>query len=142
MPGEFQVYNFNEVDLIVGPYNISEFFEGEAIKVGYYEDAFTMQVGASGSATRSASNNLSGYIEFILNQTAAVNQKLSALGLLDRQSGAGIVPTYLRDNNGTSLYTAENSWIKKLPDSSFGPASTARIWRIDTNLLVANIGGN
>lgn len=137
-------YNPKEVILTVGPNIISGFADGSFIDVVRNEDAWSLQIGTDGEGTRSKSNNRSGTFTIKLMQSSDSNQVLSALALLDEQSGAGMVPVMVKDGSpgGTTLAIAENCWVKKLPDVGYDRAAVSREWAMETDILTINVGGN
>jgi hypothetical protein len=67
----------------------------------------------------------------------------SALLNLDSEApnGAGILPLYIRDRNGRSLYTAPEAWLEGFGDVSFDGEPTARDWVIGVARLLNFTGG-
>ncbi len=137
-----KTYDPKQVIVIVDGSQMSGFAEGTFVKVGRHEDAWSLQIGADGEGTRSKSNNKSGTITFTLMQSSDSNVILSALAQLDELSNAGAVAVMVKDNSGSSLYVAEQAWIKKVADSEFGKEAGHREWVLETNILICNVGGN
>jgi hypothetical protein len=67
---------------------------------------------------------------------------MSGIALLDDASNAGVLPFLMKDLNGTTLVTAENAWILKVPNVEYTRDATSRVWILQTNLLIVNLGGN
>lgn len=137
-------YDFKEVIVITGTFQISGFFEGSTIDIEYNDDAFTIQVGADGEGTRSKSNNLSGKATLTLNQTSSSNAILMAYALADRATLSGIFPFNCKDNSpgGASFHTAQTMWVKKVPNAPYGVNSQSRVWVLETDTLLSFLGGN
>jgi hypothetical protein len=122
---------------------ITGFAAGSFITVERNEDSFEFTPGAwPGSGCRSRKNNFSGRFTFTLLQSSADNLKLSALIALDEATGNGIAPTTLKDNSGTSLYAAAESWIVKPANGENGTEVTNREWIVESNLVAMGVGGN
>lgn len=135
-------YNPRKISLIVGVKAISGFVDGTFLELDYDEDAFTKRIGADGKVTRSASSNFSGSMTITLDQASDSNDYLSGLALIDRASGAGVVPVLLRDAGGSTIATGAEAWIRKQAGTTYGNASEDRVWIIDIAELVMNTGGN
>lgn len=141
----------------VAPYNINavEFsIAGISIKDGLVSaeiapegPAFADELGADGLVCRYATNERRHTMNVTLKGSSEENAKLSVLHGLDVAStnGAGIVPMFLRDGNGTSLISTDSAWITQLPTKSFGASAGDCVWNIRCVLsspLNAVIGGN
>lgn len=137
-----KTYDPKQVQIIVGGIPLSGFADGSFVTVARAEDAWTMTVGADGEGTRSKSNNKSGQITVVLMQSSQSNQYLSNLILADEINNAGLVPTMVKDGSGSSLYMAEQSYVKKAPDSDFAKVAGTRTYVIETDNLQMFNGGN
>ena len=137
-----KTYDFAKVAVIVAGNIMSGFADGEVVTVERNEDAFSLQVGAEGEATRSKSNNRSGRSTLVLQQASESNAILSGLFKADELAGNGLFPVLIKDNSGNSLHAAEQAWIVKPPAASFGMESGSREWVIETDNLQMFDGGN
>lgn len=134
-------YNPKQITITVGPYAITGFSDGSFVRVEHDEDAFSKRVGTDGEVTRAQSNNNTGKITITLDQASPANDLLMALAVLDRTSGAGIVPSTIRDVNGTTLVFAQNSWVQKIADIDFANESQDREWILDCGQMDVFVGG-
>ena len=138
-----KTYDFKEVAVIIGGRIMSGFDEGDdVIMIGFDNDHWTTQVGADGEVTRSKGNNHTGTLTIKLKQTSESNDILNGFYQSDRLANSGKFPILIKDNSGSSLYIAEEAWIKKAPGAGFGANAGAREWVISIANLVANTGGN
>jgi len=112
------------------------------VKIAYSEDAFTYSVGGDGEGTRNKNPNRSGTIVVTLKGSSDDNLVLSSLAAGDYISKLGTFAVMVKDNNGTSLYTAAEAWIQKIADADFSKEVTDREWTIMCNKLVMVNGGN
>lgn len=138
-------YDINGCELNIG---------GIAIKDGLVSfeiapegPAFADELGADGHVIRYATNEKRHTGTLTLKGSSEENAKLSALHGLDvgATNGAGIVPLFFRDGNGTSLIATDAAWITALPTKSFGASPGDCAWNIRCVLsspLNAVIGGN
>lgn len=137
-----KTYNPADVVIVVAGIPISGFADGTFLSIGRNNPSFTDGTGADGEGFRSKSNDKSGTATLTLLQTSASNALLSALAALDEASGDGIGPLLVKDNSGTSLYSAQTAWIEKPADSEFAREKSDREWVIKTDLLNVFVGGN
>jgi len=140
---QLTIYDLDQVTVALGPILIDGFQEGEAVTIET-PDTFTMKVGADGKVTRSKTLNLSAIVTITVMQSSAAMDLLGALHLLDRNApnGAGVVPLYIRDRSGRSVYTGAQAWIAKAPDITFGNEATPRAWVVHVARQNRIDGGN
>ncbi len=131
-----------KVIIIIGGIQVSGFVDGTFLNIGRINPMFTNGSGADGEGWRSKSNDKTGIATLSLLQTSKSNAELSALALLDEETGNGVVPMLVKDLSGTSLYSAETVWIEKVPDSGFSREVEGREWVIKTDDLKVFVGGN
>ena len=77
-------------------------------------------------------------------QSSSVNDLLSAERELDRNTpgGTGGKALLVKDNSGTTLFSAETAWIQKPPTAELNREATTREWVFRTDVLIANHGSN
>jgi len=122
-----------------------------AIITGYAQDTFVQvdresnqvedEVGAEGDVARRMTNDKRGSITITLLQTSPANLILSGLARVDQLSGDGIFPVLVKDNRGNDLHVAPNSWIQKMPQTSYRAGIETREWVIRTSNLQMIVGG-
>lgn len=139
-------YDPAQVAIVWGPVGpISGFADGSFVTVEQNEDSFALSIGTDGEGTRAKSNNRSGTVTVVLAQSSPINLLLSAQHNIDINTPAGdaIGPLLIADRSGTSIYEAENAWIRKPPAAEFGRDGAAtREWVFETEELVQLHGGN
>ena len=140
--GAVKTYDPSQVHIIFGPLILTGYADGTFVNVNRKEDMFSLQIGTSGEGTRSKSNNRSGEVMVQLMQSSDSNAALSELALADEIGNVGVFPLFIKDNSGSSIYTAETAWIVKIPDSEFSREAGPREWKFETDVLVAHVGGN
>jgi hypothetical protein len=123
-----KTYDPTKICAVVGGALLSGFADGSMIKCERNEDAFKTTVGADGQVVRNKSANRSGKITFTLLQSSQSNAVLSGIALADQATSAGIVPIVIKDNNGTTLWTAAEAWVQKAPGGSFEKEAKEREW--------------
>lgn len=135
-----KTYDPKEISVIIGTRPISGYDAGSFVKVRRNADAFTLKVGADGKGVRSKSNDRSGEVEITLLQSSDDNEFLSNLAIADELSNGGIVPALIKDNLGSSLYAAEQIWVKKHADVDNAVEAGPRTWILQTDDLAMFTG--
>lgn len=137
-----KTYSPTQISISVAGTTIRGYADGTFVSIEHEDDAFTKVVGADGEVARTHSANESARITLTLMQTSSSNDVLSALELADRISLKGVFPVMVKDNNGRSLYVANEAWVVKPADAEFGAEMSDREWMIDCAKLVPFTGGN
>lgn len=141
-----KVYNPDEVVMTIGPVILeSGFAEDTFIEIEQDTDDTEDVVGVDGEVTVSRTNDRRATATFTLMQTSNGNDGLSALSTLTRNAPAmagAIHPFIIKDLNGRSLYTAQNSWVAAPPSVTFGRKATERAWKVRIANHVRTDGGN
>lgn len=148
----FTTYSFKNVTAAFGPIIIDGYQAGEGITIEHNADAYSLEVGIDGKATRSQIMNRSCRITINLAQSSAANDLLSAMYLLgvtgkdsdgvDVGASADVLPLLIRDRNGRSVFEAAECWIARAPDVTYDQPSTVRAWILDVAFLDEFHGGN
>ena len=145
MSGRFHIYDPNEVSIVVCGIPIEGgFADGTFIEVDQDANDFDDIVGTDGDVTRSKTNDRRGTITITLMQSSESNALLSALSNVDRSksNGAGVGPLLIKDNQGTTFFAGEHSWIQKPPAAAFGKTAGPRAWLVRVADLERFDGGN
>lgn len=136
-----QTYNPQKVSLAVLGNTISGFAAGSFIKVSRAEDGFMLTIGADGSGARTRNANRSGTFEITLLASSASNDVLSALAVEDELNADGVGPTLIKDASGTAFASAQNSWVKKIPDLERAKELGEVTWVIESDNIDVFVGG-
>ena len=133
MSGKFHVYDPDQVSIMVCGIPIDGgFADGSFIEIEQDSDDFVDVAGTDGDVTRSKTNDRRATVTLTLMQSALGNALLSALSNTDKKkpNGAGVGPLLIKDNQGTTLFAAEKSWIAKGPPVAFDKTAGPRAWKI------------
>lgn len=141
MSRETRQYDPLNVVLNVGGRDVSGYAAGTFIEVERAKDAFTLVVGSDGENTRVKSQDRSGTIKIVLQQSSPLNDYFSSLADTDENTSGGVVPSLMKDTNGTTVAQAKQSWIKKKAKSDFADTAENREWLIETGNLSLFVGG-
>lgn len=139
-----RTYDPSNVSMFFGVIEMQGFAQDAAITVEHDEDDWSLVVGVDGEGTRSKTSNGSGTITVSLMQSSVTNDLLSAARTLDRNTpgGAGGQPLLVKDNSGTTVFSAESCWIQKAPSAELNREASTREWVFRTDNLVAFHGSN
>ena len=123
---------------------VSGFSEDSIVTIERNSDTFSLYTGADDTNTRIYQANTSGMITLPLQQTSNSNDILSQLYENDRASrdSSGMFAITVKDNSGRSVFFAEEAFIGRVPDASFGNSMNLREWQIQAVRLKVTFGGN
>lgn len=136
-----QTYDPAKVTVNVAGITLTQFAKGSFVAVSRTSERFSSDVGAQGDVVRIRSADERGTIKVTLMRASPSNDALSALAELDALTGQGVGPALVKDPTGTSLHTAENAWIKKVPDGTFSTEAETVEWEIECAKLKHFVGG-
>jgi hypothetical protein len=129
-----RTYDPTEVTISYNSTPIDGFGPGTFIKVNRNVDAYTLQMGNSGSGARSKSPDKSGTIEITLLMSSPANGLLSAIQQLDELSGEGVGEFLVKDRStAAAKCQAQNAWIKKPPDWDRGKEVGEVTWVLESD---------
>lgn len=122
--------------------------------VGYMEDTFvnverdsdtwTHVTGVDNFSTRVYMANTSGKVTLSLQQGSPSNDVLTALYRQDAatRNNTGLFSILVKDGSGRSVYSSQQAYIGKVPNSQFGNTVQAREWIINSTAVDSTIAGN
>jgi hypothetical protein len=135
-------YDPANVSLVFAGIIVEGYADGTFVTAARSNPSFSLKVGSSGEGARAKSNDKSGTVTFTLMQSSKSNDELSAQALLDELSGDGIGAFLMKDNQGTTLCSAETAWLQKPADAEYAKEISDRQWVIETDVLNMLVGGN
>lgn len=125
-----------------GPNILSGYADGSFITATRNSDTFTSSVGADGSVVRVRSRDKSGQIKIVLQAESPLNDILSALAQADEILGTGVLPFGIKDILGTTLITASQAWIMKIPEIDYSKDAGTREWIFECSELEVFVGSS
>lgn len=137
-----KTYSANQVLVVYNGKIVQGIALDNGIQIERNVDAVTGMAGTDGSYTRSITANKSGRVTLTLNQSSPSNDDLMAQAQADELNGTGVGALFIKDNLGTTLVTAAEAWIVKLPQVAFAEAAGTRQWVLEAAVLNVTIGGN
>ena len=137
-------YSGDRVSVIIAGIPITGYADGEFMRIVKDNDDFGDVIGTDGEVARWATGDDRGTATLLLLQTSSSNALLSALSRLDKSQpgGAGVGNFLVRDQGGSSIYRADQCWVLKPPDVSFGREVGSREWPIRLAKIERTDGGN
>lgn len=128
--------------ITIGSIIATQFANGTFIKASHDEDLYSYEPSASGGVgCRIRNANEAGKFEVTLLKSSPTNDLLSALSILDRATGQGVVPVQVKDGNGAAVASAELAWVVKPADLERGKELGDVTWILQTPELKMVQGG-
>lgn len=130
----FKAWNIRDlcISLNAVPLDDGGYGEDEVMALEWAEEQFTAFVGADGEVSRAVTNNYMATVTLKYAQTAAANDRLSALLradlLLPNGAGAGVFAA--RDRNGRLVIGAERAWVMGYPSVAAAKTIQVNEWKI------------
>jgi hypothetical protein len=111
--------------------------DGDFVQLAFTTELYSMKAGADGEVTRSKNNDRSGKCTLTFLNTSESHRVLTALYNEAEASANGddIAPLQVRSRSTGLAYHAEQAWISKHPDISFGKEVGDVAWEISYERL-------
>ena len=139
---QMRAWNIKDLTISLNAVPLSDggYGEDEIMQLEWEEDQFTSYVGADGEVSRAATNNGLATVTLTYAQTAAANDRLSALLKADMAAtnGAGAGMFQARDINGRMVVLSERAWVMAYPSVTMGKTIQTIEWKIQ--LADASLG--
>lgn len=137
----FAQYNPKKVIVSFLNTRILGFANDTKVEIAFREDGVTDEVGVDGDVVRVLNNNQLADVTINLLEASPSNGFLQVRYNQDRQFGTSFGPFSTVNTQGTLLVTAENSWIKKVANVSYGKDTPVRQWTITLAEAIVRDGG-
>ena len=137
-----RTYDPKKVVVSLGPYVLTGFNDGTAIKIKRSGKLFEKKVGMDGTVDRINKNRTDFDVELVLKQTSPLNAILSGLAAADALSNDGVLNLTIADLSGLSLFEAPQAWCAEDPEVEYGDTLGGRAWKFETGAGANLIGGN
>lgn len=149
MSDNLNVYSPNDITVAITrsdglAHVIGGYSEDAMVSVEPATEAFTMYTSADNKSTLIFHANNSATVMLTLNQTSASNDVLSDLynEFKASKSTSKLFSITVKDQNGRSLYMADQAFIGKRPNAVFGNTMQNRDWTILCHDMQQYSGGN
>lgn len=136
-------YSPSDVTITVaGLYSVTGFAEGTFVRIIKDAQQIYTTRAMDGTMSRCKSPDTGWRIEITLAQSSSANDIFSALWNVDRVTGLGKFPLFIKDGSGSTMFTAATAWIEQLPEVIFSNQMETRTWTFCATDVLINIGGN
>lgn len=136
-------YSPSDVTITVaGLYSVTGFAEGTFVRITKDTQQITTTRAMDGTMSRIKSPDTGWKIEITLAQSSSANDIFSVFWNVDKVTGLGKFPLFIKDGSGSTMFMAATAWIEELPDIVFSGQMETRTWRFGATDVLVNIGGN
>lgn len=130
------------VILLGGIYPITGTHEGSFVAIAEPANKWETTITSDGRVSRTHIKDPTHLVSVTLASTADDNSIFSAWTSADGVLFGAMIPLFIKDNMGTTLFYAPMSWVEKVPEASFSTDVEPREWIIRTAGATSSIGGN
>lgn len=134
-------YDPRQVNVVWKGILLTGFADGSFVTVELNADAFTTTVGAYGDVVRTRSHNRTAKITIRLQAESPANDLLSIEAVDDMRGTGAPGPVMVSYTNGTTIASAPNAWVTKMPSLDFAAESGQREWVLECDTLDIFVGG-
>lgn len=136
-------YSPSDVTITVaGLYSVTGFAEGTFVRISKDTQQIYTTRAMDGTMSRIKSPDTGWKIEITLAQSSSANDIFSVFWNVDKVTGLGKFPLFIKDGSGSTMFMAATAWIEELPDIVFSNQLETRTWRFCATDVLVNIGGN
>ena len=136
-------YNLADCSLTVCGYGpVNDLATGDSVTISFSEDDWAVIQGHGGVILRSRKPNALATAEISIVYGSPVNDVLSQIAATDRATGLGTGVFQFSDTNGSSVASAQTSWIVKMPDMVGKTEQDSVSWSIQLAGAEIHLGAN
>ncbi|WYN05071.1 virion structural protein [Pseudomonas phage UNO-G1W1] len=136
-------YSPSDVTITVaGLYSVTGYAEGTFIRITKDTQQTTSIRAMDGTMSRIKSPDTGWKVEITLAQSSSGNDIFSTLWNVDKVTGMGKFPLFIKDGSGSTMFMAGTAWIEDIPEIIFSNQMETRTWRFGATDVIVNIGGN
>ena len=140
---ELALYSPEDVIVLLGGlYQIEGLYEGSFVSISEDGGRWQTSSTADGRVSRTHNKDSTHNVTISLSSTSNANSVFSAWASADGILFGAMIPLFIKDNNGTTLFYAPMSWVEKVPDTTFGVDVESRDWVLRTAGATHSVGGN
>lgn len=137
------LYSPEDVTILLGGiYKVEGLTDGSFVQISEEEARYKTTVTADGMVSRTHVKNPTHRVTLTTNSTADVNNVLSAWASSDGLLFGAMIPLFIKDGLGTTMFYAPLSWIEEVPVTDMGVDVNERAWVIRTAGATSIVGGN
>ncbi|QXV71730.1 putative structural protein [Pseudomonas phage psageK4] len=136
-------YSPNDVTITVaGLYSVTGYAEGTFVRITKDTQQISTTRAMDGTMSRVKSPDTGWKVEITLAQSSSGNDIFSTLWNVDKVTGMGKFPLFIKDGSGSTMFMAATAWIEEIPDIIFSNQMETRTWRFGATDVIINVGGN
>uniref|UniRef100_A0AAU6VXM0 Tail tube protein n=2 Tax=unclassified bacterial viruses TaxID=12333 RepID=A0AAU6VXM0_9VIRU len=136
-------YSPSDVTITVaGLYSVTGFAEGTFVRITKDTQQIYTTRAMDGTIARCKSPDTGWRIEITLAQSSTANDVFSVFWNVDKVTGLGKFPLFIKDGSGSTMFMAATAWIEELPEIVFSNQMETRTWRFCATDVLVNVGGN
>ena len=128
--------------LLGGVYEVEGLTEGSFVSIAEDTGRWATSITADKQVSRTYTGSGTYTVSISLMSTSNANGIFSAWASADGILYGAILPLFIKDTNGTSLFFATSSWIEGVPNADFDTSVNGRTWVIKATGVVSTVGGN
>lgn len=130
------------VILLGGIVPIEGLAEGSFISISKSGEQYKTTTTADGRVSRVKNEDPTHTVTLTLHSTADANLILSGLASTDHIVNSVVIPLFIKDGLGTTMFYAPSFWIEQLPERVFSEGVEANQWTLRTAGAQMVVGGN
>jgi len=136
-------YAPNDVNItIAGMYSVTGFADGTFVRITKDTQPVTTVRAMDGTVSRIKSPDTGWKVEITLAQSSSANDVFSTFWNIDKTTGMGKFPLFIKDSRGSTMFMAATAWVEDVADIVFSNSMETRTWRFAATDVIVNIGGN
>lgn len=136
-------YSPSDVTITVaGLYSVTGFAEGTFVRITKDTQQIYTTRAMDGTMSRCKSPDTGWRVEITLAQSSSANDIFSVLWNVDKVTGMGKFPLFIKDGSGSTMFMAATAWIDQLPEITFSGQMETRTWCFGATDVLVNVGGN
>lgn len=137
------LYSPEDVTILLGNvYRVEGLADGSFVQIAEEESRYKTTVSTDGKVSRTHVKNPTHKVTITTASTADVNNIFSAWASSDGILFGAMIPLFIKDGLGTTLFYAPLSWIEEVPTTVMGTEVTDRAWVIRAAGATSVVGGN
>jgi hypothetical protein len=127
---------------IAGLYTVTGYAEGTFVRISKDTQQVYTTRAMDGTMSRVKSPDTGWSVAITLAQSSSANDIFSTLWNVDKVTGMGKFPLFIKDGSGSTMFMAATAWIEEVPEIVFSNQMETRTWYFAATDVVVNIGGN
>lgn len=137
-----RTYDPAKVNVIFAGTELTGLSEDDFVEIEPLGEGIKSVSGPDGEVARSLDPDSRVKVTIKLTSASAGNDTLTAQYKLDQSTGSGIAPLLIKDLSGTTLLSAAQAWVTKLPKTTKGKEVGTIEWELETGPSDFTVGGN